>query len=140
MTAHTPEQCAQIVFPWARAGVNRPCHRRGTIFEQDKWWCFQHAPSAVKKHKDERAAKWAAERKDDRKKHAKRQKEILAYEHTYAKGINPEAVQDMLDALDLIVQWAADGYPPTDASKQAPRSSPFGKARAARDKAREPQE
>lgn len=96
MTEHTPEQCAKRIF---QGFSDWPCSREGKLFEEGKWWCKQHAPSARKKRDDARDARWAEERAIREQKNVRNQKERLAYEHTYAKGINPEAVQDMREAL-----------------------------------------
>ena len=37
------------------------CSRRGTMSEDGKPWCFQHAPSKVKARRAKSAAKWTAD-------------------------------------------------------------------------------
>ena len=37
------------------------CSRRGTMSEEGKLWCFQHAPSSIKARRAKSAAKWKAD-------------------------------------------------------------------------------
>ncbi len=103
MTAQTLEQCAKRVF-WG--SHDHSCSRAGKLFEKGQWWCRQHAPSSVKKRDDVRKVKWVAARKIKEENWARRQQEKTAYEHTYAKGINPEALAALVDACNLI-DWRA---------------------------------
>lgn len=36
----------------------RPCRRRGTVEEDGQHWCKQHAPSAVRKRRDEASERY----------------------------------------------------------------------------------
>lgn len=57
------QRCAKHVHNGGRSVTFHLCVRDGTIFEDGKWWCWQHSPSAEKTRqelvdkKDE--AEWA---------------------------------------------------------------------------------
>ena len=55
------ERCAEPRLPNWSGWTYTQCSRRGTITEEDKIWCWQHAPSSVKKRQAESAARYKAD-------------------------------------------------------------------------------
>ena len=51
------ERCAEFVGR-DFAFTSGQCARKGIIREEGKLWCKQHAPSAAKKRREERDARW----------------------------------------------------------------------------------
>lgn len=55
-------RCAEHVHDWGRGAGFHPCVRNGVVQEDGRWWCRQHAPSAVQARKEAREAKYRQER------------------------------------------------------------------------------
>jgi hypothetical protein len=45
--------CSARVVQAGSFGRSSGCGRNASVFEDGKWWCKQHAPSAVKKRREE---------------------------------------------------------------------------------------
>lgn len=91
-----PKRCQDTV--WHSIGWKIvQCSRKGTITENDKKWCFQHAPSAIKKRQAESEAKYNAETE----RHAAPYKEAKRL-----RVIN----KDLLEALEAIVKGVENGF------------------------------
>lgn len=55
-------QCsASVRVPGMGFGRFHQCRRAGVFLEEGKYWCKQHAPSTVKKRRDELTRKWDAQ-------------------------------------------------------------------------------
>lgn len=52
--------CAAIVHD-TQSWRGRNCTRAGTVHENGKYWCKQHAPSAEKARRDKAQAEWEAQ-------------------------------------------------------------------------------
>jgi hypothetical protein len=63
------------------------CSRAGTVEEDGKWWCKQHAPSTETRKKAEREERWAANYL------ARNQTITLAAKLRLAYALEPEDVQ-----------------------------------------------
>ena len=109
MTNHTPEPCAASVFP--DRGPHYDCTRNGKLFEDGKWWCKQHAPSVKAQKAAALRKKIDKEIETGREVYKRREKGQVAYEHTYAAGINPEAVKDLRSVLTNALKWWGVGRP-----------------------------
>jgi hypothetical protein len=49
--------CSARVFRGTGIARGAACERNASVFEDGKWWCKQHAPSAVKKRREESDAR-----------------------------------------------------------------------------------
>lgn len=54
------QKCAGRVY---RFGRSNACTRNGSLEHNGSMWCKTHHPPTIKANADEKAAKWAAERK-----------------------------------------------------------------------------
>ncbi len=55
------ERCVEPRIPDESGWHYSQCSRRGTITEEDKLWCFQHAPSAIRKRRAKSHARYEAD-------------------------------------------------------------------------------
>lgn len=84
----------------------RPCTRRGSVEEDGKWWCKQHAPSAQKARDDERNRKYEAKRASRQRGHAAKlaRYEIVTYARELMDGVEfsqlRDKIQNALKAID----------------------------------------
>ena len=60
MTDRAAKPKCQAVMPIEYLG-SYPCVRAGVLRENGKWWCRQHAPSAIEARRKKRDEKWDAE-------------------------------------------------------------------------------
>ena len=54
------ERCSREI--WTTGLGGRACRHKGTLLENGKWWCKQHAPSTINKRNQEQKARWDASR------------------------------------------------------------------------------
>ena len=60
-TISKKERCSEQGIPDRTGWHYYQCSRRGTIDEDGKLWCFQHAPSAKRKRRGESDARYKAD-------------------------------------------------------------------------------
>ncbi len=77
------------------------CARSGVVLEDGKWWCKQHAPSAVKARRDK------ARTKDDAE-WAKRRKENLAVKY------HDRLVSALLNLAEWVARNSVHGLQPDE--------------------------
>ena len=74
-TISKKERCPEQGIPDSTGWHYYQCSRRGTIDEDGKLWCFQHAPSAKRKRRGESDARYKADQ--DRRLAPARERERL---------------------------------------------------------------
>ena len=67
------------------------CSRRGVVFEDDKWWCRQHSPSATKARRE------AAKRRSD--------EDIRQHEQGWKQAHERERRANCFNELVAALEW-----------------------------------
>ena len=84
---------ATVVNNWNRY----PCSRNGVVEEDGKWWCRQHAPSAVKARREKASARY----------NAKWEAEQTQTVRFAATTLRKRGQNDLADALDAYISGLA---------------------------------
>ena len=86
------ERCADNFVPNANGWDSHRCYRRGTLKENGKLWCKQHAPSSVEMRRKASGERYAA---------ARAEKAAPYHERDRLRTINA----DLLAALKATIPW-----------------------------------
>lgn len=101
-------RCAKEVPSPGMTMYFHPCHRNGVHYENDKWWCRQHAPSIVAAKNAARHAKCEAKWKADKQKQEEkklREARRDACERACAGLQDPEAtIKDLVRCVTAYLQ------------------------------------
>ena len=102
------ERCSEPNDPDGTGWHSYRCSRRGTITEEGKPWCFQHAPSAKRERLAKSTARWEAAQ--DRHLAPARERDrflgvltrLVAWLDTRPAGIHVDAVPEIAAARAAI--------------------------------------
>lgn len=86
--SETKRRCAKVMHGQYRGYGGSRCMRAGVVEEGGKWWCKQHAPSAVKARRDASNARYSEETR-----------RMMAAHHRAA--VIKEATQNLIEAARL---------------------------------------
>ena len=86
------------------------CTRNGSVQEDGKWWCKQHAPSAEKARDDERNRKYETEVARRKKQHAATlaQYEIVKYARELMDGVEFSQLRDKIQKALKVIDAATE--------------------------------
>lgn len=120
MSNHTPEPCNGCIPAKSDDVRARYCKRPGTRFENGRWYCTQHAPSAVDARK--RAADQAWERKMEEHRRAQEERANERARHKRCinalRGLDVEKVEALLDACRAEAASLSDDLATDEAHQQ----------------------
>tara|TARA_Y100000310_G_scaffold288644_1_gene314450 strand:+ start:49 stop:798 length:750 start_codon:yes stop_codon:yes gene_type:complete len=82
------KSCARRVYGGTHSWGGDSCQRNATKNEDSKWWCYQHAPSAIAKQREKAHARYEAESQARREQYRRQTAERDA-----CKNISTEALE-----------------------------------------------
>ena len=102
------ERCSEQNVPDGTGWHSSRCSRRGTLTEDGKLWCFQHAPSAKRERLAKSTARWEADQVRRLAPERERARllgvltRLVAWLDTRPAGIHVDAVPEIADARHAI--------------------------------------
>ena len=98
----TPGPCAEEVRDSGMWPRWTPCKRGGVLFENDKWWCKQHAPSSVAMRRKNTRERWDAEQKAREEKRDREHENALCGDACRAIGDAQKLAAQIPAMVELI--------------------------------------
>ena len=79
------------------------CQRNGTLLEEGKSWCWQHAPSAKAKRREAMSARWQAESERTMRPYRQAKAGAVLAQYVRSLGLFPgvELPAEVVEALTL---------------------------------------
>ena len=104
----TPGPCAEEVRDSGMWPRWTPCKRGGVLFENDKWWCKQHAPSSVAMRRKNTRERWDAEQKAREEKRDREHENALCGDACRAIGDAQKLAAQIPAMVELLKQLASE--------------------------------
>ena len=91
MSTKPLRSCSETVYPSGSWG-GHSCLINASVFEDGKWWCTRHSPSGKRARREERQARWEAERERSDALHRRAEKHAAALSKRLGVKVRAEQV------------------------------------------------